>query len=332
MGELNTASLTIDFGEVGNDYRRHPFRIELNALPLEELICASRQVHRVHELLLIDRPGDVWEYVCVSPQGLPPYVTQSIARARQALQASNHADAHPWPEGRIPFTQFDRLFFWSGDDTDPASEAWLRYRESQPMRAFAKQVLSMAQSAQATLEAEDVLLQHVASRIRSGEHVYCYLDRQDAKKRSREGAPKAARHTPGFYEKLSELLRDEDLKSAAYRGPGDHCAMRMMATEQRRRAKLSGQKPSDALHLKAAVSDRINNEAWESEIWFSHGGSCQGDLYIQGVRWDPGRLKGLIEAHHIETGKYILSVQDEGELAGYGRQFGDGWVLYGDSP
>ena len=332
MDELNTASLTVDLGEVGDRHRRHRFRIELDAGPLLELICAARQVHRVHELLLIDRPGDVWEYVCVSPQSLPPFVTQRIAQARNALQESDRTDSHPWPEDRIPLTQFNRLFFWSGDDTDPESEAWLRYRESPPIQAFAMQVLSVAQGAQSTLEAEDVLLRHVASRIRSQEHAYCYLDREDAKQKSREAAPKADRHTQGFYDTLGELLRDDELRSVAYRGPGDYRVMRMMATEQRRRANLSGKKPSDTLHLTAAVGDRINNEAWESEIWFTDGGTAAGDLYVQGVRWEPGRLKGLIEEHHIAPGKYILSMQDEGELAGYVRQFGDGWVLYGDSP
>ncbi len=89
--------------------------------------------------------------------------------------------------------------------------------------------------------------------MKSGGHPYCYLDRDVAREKSREMPPNEARHTPAFYKKLSALLRDADLASVAYRADGDYRVLRMMATEQRRRANLTGHDAGNALHLSAEL-------------------------------------------------------------------------------
>ncbi len=53
------AEFKIDFGEVGYWDARRPFRICLDASPLAALIRHAEIAHRVYELLLIERPGDV---------------------------------------------------------------------------------------------------------------------------------------------------------------------------------------------------------------------------------------------------------------------------------
>lgn len=64
-------TLSIDFGEVGNRHARSLFRVRLDAAPLAELIRAADGAHRIYELLLIDRPGDVWDYVWVLLDEMP---------------------------------------------------------------------------------------------------------------------------------------------------------------------------------------------------------------------------------------------------------------------
>jgi len=322
------AALTIDFGEVGFWNEKHPFRVRLDTGPLADLVRAADDAHRVYELLLIDRPGDVWDYVWVVLDEVPQRVADRVAHARQDARSNREDGTHPWPEDRIPFKVFDRLFFWAWDDTNPEDEAWLNHRDSALMRSFARQALSIARAAQSRLDWNDHLLRHVNARIRSGEHPYCYLDRDVAREKSRDLPPQKAQHKPAFYKKLSELLRDANLASVAYRADGDYRVLRMMATEQRRRANLTGHAAGHAMHMSALVNHRISNEAWESEIWFFNEGLAHGDLFIEGGGLGGGNLKALVESHHRVPGRFIFSSRDEGSIDGFATESGDGWVLY----
>lgn len=322
------AALTVDFGEVGFWNGKQPFRIRLDSGPLANLIEATDDAHRVYELLLIDRPGDVWDYVWVVLDEVPKRVSDRVARARQEARPKREDGPHPWPDDRIPFKVFDSLFYWAWDDTEPEDETWLNHRDSALMRSFARQVLSIARAAQSRLDWNDHLLRHVSARMRSGEHPYCYLDRAVAREKSRELPPNDACHSAAFYKKLSELLRDANLASVAYRADGDHRVLRMMATEQRRRANLTGHEAGNALHVSALVNQRIRNEAWESEIWFFDEGLAHGDLFIEGGGLGGGNVKALVESHHRSPGRFIFSSRDEGDIAGFAKDSGDGWVLY----
>ncbi len=320
--------LAIDFGEVGYRSRKSPFRVRLETGPLAELIRAKENAHRVYELLLIDRPGDVWDYVWVVLDEVPSCVADKVARARQDARPKRENRPHPWPDDRIPFKVFDSLFYRAWDDTEPEDEAWLNHRDSALMQSFARQALSIARAAQSSVDWNDHLLCHVTARIRSGEHPYCYLDRAVAREKSRDFPPKKEQHTPAFYKKLSELLSNEDLASVAYRAEGDYRVLRMMATEQRRRANLTGHTPGHAMHLSALVDYCISNKAWESEIWFFDEGLAHGDLFIEGGGLGGGNLKALVESYHKAPGMFIISSRDEGSIAGFAKDSGDGWVLY----
>ncbi len=321
-------TLSIDFGEVGNRPVRSPFRVRLDAGPLVELISAAADAHRIYELLLIDRPGDVWDYVWVLLDEIPKLVAHRVARARQAAPSDFAGGASSWPADRIPLKEFDKLFFWAWDDTEPEDEAWLNHRDSAVMQAFSRQALSIVRAAQSRLDWNDHLLRHVTSRVRSGDHSYCYLDRDVARAKSRELPPNETQHTPGFYKKLSEVMRDPSLASVAYRADGDFQVLRMMATEQRRRATRTGHEAGNALHMSALVNHKISNEAWDSEIWLFDEGLAQGDLFIEGGGLGGGNLKALVESHHRVPGRFILSARDEGSIAGFEKASGDGWVLY----
>lgn len=321
-------AVSVDFGDVGHRNDKQPFRIRLDAAPLAELIRAADGAHRIYELLLIDRPGDVWDYVWVLLDKIPKLVAHRVARARQDARPNREDGAHPWPDDRIPFKVFDDLFYWAWDDTEPEDEAWLNHRDSALMRSFARQALSIVRAAQSRLDWNDHLLRHVTSCVRSGKHSFCYLDRDVARAKSRELPPSEAQHTPGFYKKLSEVIRHPDLASVAYRADGDYRVLRMMATEQRRRATRTGHEAGNALHVSALVNHKISNEAWDSEIWFFEEGLAHGDLFIEGGGLGGGNLKALVESHHRAPGRFILSARDEGSIAGFEKTSGDGWVLY----
>ncbi len=320
--------LVIDFGDVGFRNPKHPFRVRLDSSPLEQLIEAAENAQRVYELLLIDRPGDIWAYTSVVLDALPPGVASRVARAREKCVSRAEGKTHTWPEGVMPFQDFDQLFYGAWDDTEPEDEAWLNYRDSSVMQAYAEQSLAIARAAQSRLDWNDHLLRHVVARVRAGKHPYCYLDRRVALAKCQESIPNEPTHSPAFYKKLGELLRDGELASVAYRANGDQRVLRMLATEQRRRAQRTGHTAGNALHLSALVDHTIDNEAWDSEIWFFSEGLAPGDLFIEGGGLGATTVKELTEIHGRRLGNHILSARDEGEITGFDKEMGEGWALY----
>ena len=320
--------LVVDFGEVGFRNSMHRFRVRLDSRPLMHLIEAAENAHRVYELLLIDRPGDIWAYTSVVLDELPPGVASRVARAREKCAPRSEGQGHAWPEGSMSFQDFDQLFYWAWDDTEPEDEAWLNYRNSSVMHAYAEQSLAIVRAAQSRVDWNDHLLRHVVARVRADKHPYCYLDRRVAFAKFQESIPNEPSHSPDFYKKLGELLRDGELASVAYRANGDYRVLRMMATEQRRRAQRTGHTAGNALHLSALVNYTIDSEAWDSEIWFFSEGLAPGDLYIEGGGLGATTVKELIEVHGRRLGNYILSARDEGEITGFVKEMGEAWVLY----
>lgn len=320
--------LSIDFGEVGYWNSKEPFKVGLDASPLTKLIGDATNAFRLYELLLIRRPGDVWDYVTVTPEVVPNRVARRIAEARQEAMPL-FADQHPWPEGQLPFPVFDKLFFWQWDDTDPEDEAWLSHRGSSVMDRFATQLLGLVNSAKARLNWNDALLKHIIHLIETGKHEFDTLSRTSAIAADDSYGPGEDQHTTEFYKKLDDVLTDKELVSVAYRSDGDYRVLRSMATEQRRRANITGHQSGNSLYLSALVNRTISNVAWDSEIHLFSEGLAHGDLYIQGPGIDSNSIKELIETHHrASPGRHILSYRDEGEIAGYTKECGNGWWLY----
>lgn len=318
--------IAIDFGEVGYWNSKEPFRVKLHGNALTELIKDAENAYRVYELMLIDRPGDVWSYVWVVIENVPAQVKDRYLQAWREARPRYAAD-HPWPLNQMPFNLFDEFFYWCDDDTEPEAEAWLNHRNSKIMRAFADQMLAMVHSAQANLGWRDVLLSHIFTTIRAGKHPYSYLDRRIANQQF-EGHPNKPIHTSAFYKKLDELLHDPELVSVAYRNGRDYQVLKMMATEQRRRANLTDHPPGYALHLSALGNNNINNGAWDSEIWLFQEGLAHGDLHIEDESGSHNSLQKLVKEGWRKPGRYILAAQDEGDFEGYTKESGDGWVLY----
>lgn len=322
------AQLTIDFGKVGYWNGKENFKVTLDASPLEQLIKDAGEAFRVYELFLITRLGDVWDYVYVEPEDVPRRVSERIARAREEAKP-RYSDKHPWPEGKIPFATFDKLFFWSWDDTDPEDEAWLNHRGSSVMNSYARELLAIVNSAKARLNWNDPLLKHIIRLVETGKHDYDALRRPAAIAADESYGPNSVQHSEGFYKKLDELLRDPELVSVAYRADGDYRVLRDMATEQRRRANSTGHRVGDSLYLSALVNRTISNTAWDSEIWLFSEGLAHGDLFIQGPGMDSNSIKILIEdIGRCSPGRHILSWRDEGEISGYSKETGEGWWLY----
>lgn len=324
---IHDTTLDLDLGPVGSQGEPHPFRVVLDAAPLARLVADAAGAFRVHEVLLIDRPGDVWEYVQVTPVALPPPVAARLAQARQAAAAGE--PARDRPDAKLPFRDFDRLFRLAGDDTDPEDEAWIRVRDDEPVRAYARALLASVSSAREALEAGSILPRHEIALFRAQAHPFSFLDREEAIRAGREHAPGEPRHTQAFYDKLGELLGDRDVVSVSYRGEGDFRVFRMLCEAQRDRATRTGQPPALALEISALVDREAGTAAWGAEVTYFEGEQEQGFLHVEepGARGES--VRNMVERYtKIGPGGYILSSRDEGNLRGYRIERGEGWHLY----
>lgn len=323
------AQLVIDLGDVGYRSDRQRFRIRLCSAPLNALIEDSRHAHRLYELFLIDRPGDVWDYVVVELEEAPACVRARLLRkCKTDADGSDPAPQSVLPLG-IPFKEFDRLFHWAGDDTEPEDAAWLRQRDSAEVRAFSHQLLETVRAAQASLDSSDPLLRHVVGRIHAGAHPYAYLSRETAIAAGRVTVRLPMQHSPGFYEKLRGLLRDPELVSVAYCADGDFEVCRAIATEQRRRAEATGHRPGHALWASALVNRPISNQEWDSEIWFLEAGLAHGDLLIDDGFLGASNVRALAEGGSYRSpGRYVLLTSGADQISGFDTAAGEGWVLY----
>lgn len=326
------SNLVLDFGEVGSWKDKQPFRVQLSPRPFCELIDATSVGNRIYELFLLTRPGDVWDYVSVIPEELPTSVRNKVSRLAVREPFEDECDRKVSEDGRVRFNDFDALFFWTFDDTEPEAEAWLMHRRSELVHSFARQLLSTALDAQKNLLAsDDLLLRHVAKRDYLQRSPWSFLERRAAQKESQSVRPNARSYSDAFYVKLDELLRDPDIGSVRYRASGDYHALRMMATEQRRRAIIRNWPADDAFGVSALVSYQIKNEAWDSMIYLYYEGLGKGDLFVNTARMGGVSVKELIEKHKRDC-KIILSTQDEGKIRGFTVEQGDGWFLYRKKP
>jgi hypothetical protein len=319
--------LVIDLGAIGYSDEKEPFRVELEAAELCHLIEHAKQAHRVYELMLIDRPGDLWQYIDVVPQSLPTKVTENI-RYHLAREKSPDGDAPQWSELRMPYTKFCSFFGWYGDDTEPAAEAWLADSNQRVIHAYARQLLTIIREAREALRWEGGLIRHEIDRYRDGTHDFHLLARDAAIHVSRRLPPAPRAHTPEFYAMLADLLREKNIKSVSYRGDGDYEVMKCMASEQISRANKSGSDPEDGLAINALLNRGVNETAWGAAIRYFDEGFRVGELHVECGRMGGLDIKSLLESRRMSAMHYLLSSTDEGDIPGFARTAGEGWFRY----
>lgn len=317
-------ALTLDFGDVGYAYDKKPFRVVLDARSLDKLIADARSAYRVYELALIQRPGDLFDYVRVVPEALPQEVAGRVERVRADAA---RRDGNDLSDGSLLFDRFDAFFELIGDDTDPASAAWLG-RHSRALRDdYVDRLLVIVRGVLAELDDSDPLLRHELLLARENRHRRSHRSRADACWFDPHHRPNPLRHSEGYYRHLAQLLADPALASVAYRGKGDWRMLRMLCTEQRQRAELSGQDPGSALKLSALTDYRGGVLDWGGQVRFHGDGLAHGDLFIEAVEGPGNSIKDLIEKYG-RSPRVVLADDTPFEIAGYQRECGDGWVVY----
>lgn len=331
---MNHYVQTLDARLDCSGYRKEkiPFHVELDASAIARLIEDAEHAQRVYELFSIRRPGDIWKYVWLRLIELPRRMQARYEEARKKLD-SRHGAPHPWPESAIPYQAFDAFFEGYWEDTDPEESCWLMARRGAAFRQFAVGCLVQVREAQGRLRwAHDPLIRHEISQIDSGEHLYEHRTSTPFQITRRDEPPPARQEfDAGYYKKLKELLLLPEIRSVACRSLGDYETVRLFCTEQRERADRCRQPPGRALVINIIADRVIDTDAWDAHVRWHSEGLGYGDLFVE-HGFGGYSIKELVEEHHRISSPFILTTRETGEaigeIEGYSREAGDGWVLY----
>lgn len=302
------------------------FKVEILDYALHQLIEDTEQAIRVYELMSLRRPGDVWHYMWVKIVDIPEATREGCKHLRES-----HGNLVPpckWPEGYVPLTAFDTLFWWDIDVTPPESACWLPVREGKRFRDFAKELFSRVKAAQAALRAsEDILIQAELAAIDEHSHhrdfeVRCPFELTDQTYVS----PTTPKRSKAYYEKLREVMSKPEVVCVAVRGDEDYQTLKAVLSEQRRRAICRGNRVGEDMPVSILCDGFPCGDDWGSRFVHCGEGIGYGDLFVEVQRLGSS-IMDLVERHGMPR-RYFLTHRDEGEIQGYIRSAGDGWVLY----
>ncbi|MGH9908097.1 MAG: hypothetical protein ACRD8U_21205, partial [Pyrinomonadaceae bacterium] len=249
----------------GNRYGREPFsiKVELHAHALDHLIEDAKNAYRVYELFSIGRPGDIWKYIWIKLFEVPKRVEDLYLYAREKA-TTRYAKQHPWPENEIPLLEFDKFFFWCGDDTEPETAAWLREREGESFKQFVENQFRRIEAAKDELfNSRDTLIAHEVRTLNNGTHPLDYAAEPPFHRtRSDYASPTISKRSEGYYAKLRELLALPEVQSVASRGNDDYQTIKAMCAEQRTRAARSKKIPRAAFPISMLSDFFPTAKAW----------------------------------------------------------------------
>jgi hypothetical protein len=312
VGEPVPLDLTV------NHYRgeQYPFRVRFHFDALVQLFNDALQGTRIYELMMIRRPGDVWNYVWIETVELPPRI-QKMAKAEYARQS----------EGFIQFPKFDGMFRWAWMDTEPEDECWLHARGERPFRELADQLFLQVTVVQAKArKSQDILTAHVISAMESRRHAYDYLLEPPMACTSPGYSSNyhLPKHSPDYYQKLESLLASPETTSVGFSYDDDFQAIRLACAEQRKRADASGKNQEEAFYITMLSDGRPYIRGWEAAVRYYAEGLGWADLYV--AKADTFQICSKLR-HSLFPMFFVDS--DAGEVEGYERlDQGTDWFLY----
>ncbi len=299
---------------------QYPFRVRFHFDALVELFNDALRGVRIYELMMIRRPGDVWNYVWVEVVELPPRA-QKMAEAKYTRGA----------EGFVKFQKFDDLFRWADMDTEPEDECWLRARGERPFAELADQLFLQVKVIQARLRnGQDILTAHVLSAMESRQHAFDYLinPRVICTLPGHSANYHVPKHPTAYYEKLEALLATPQITSVGFNCDNDFPAIRLACTEQRKRANATGQHPHDAFFITMLSDGLPYVRGWGAEVHTRYEGLSPATLYVM----DAEMFKicaGLRDSRH----PFFFTDSDAGQVRGYSLvEKDDCWFLYRRNP
>lgn len=303
------------------------FKVQILTYAIYALIDAASDARGVYELFAVRRIGDVFKYLWLIPVELPASILGRYQDARNQSQESNNSRLNLWPSDQIPYLIFDDLFFENWD-ADPEENSWLQMRHGEEIKAIAESCFERFKQAQSALRSsDDLLIQNTINLMDYGHHPYDYKPTIHHTLQGNHSTPhNFNRFSNGYYLKLVEMLSNPEIKSVAYRDGNDYQTLRLCCTEQIRRVVQDGLSVDD-FKIAAIGDEPLDADAWGARIYWYSEGLAYGDLFIQQENSYGYPLKRLVE----EAGRirpFLFCYKDEGDISGYEKEAGDGWMLY----
>lgn len=307
-----------------------PFRVEILSDSLSQLINNAWDGLRIYELFSLQRPGDIKHYLWVKIIEASSRVSSGYDYRRAEFDKDKYGPKCPWPDQACPFNVFDKIFFYCGDDTEEEDACWREMVDSPSFQDFLELCLTQVRTAQAGLRwSGDIVAKHEIRLIDDEKHEYRFLT-DPPRHLSMLGGPQRPldKHTPAFYIMLEALLAKPEVQSVAYRYGNDYRSFRMFCIEQRKRADKSAKDPGIAFPISVGNDGLPEASPWGNVVRYFDEGLGFGDLMIDPNPRKYDTMKELIESGYRRYGPYVLTAHDNGDIRGYDKESGDGYVLY----
>jgi len=320
MDKLSNADIVpaeaIPLDLICDHYRgqKYPFRLRLHFDALAQLMNDALHSIRVYELMMIKRPGDVWNYVWVEAIEMPPRIEERM----RGLTSWSH-------KSFITFRKFDGMFRYAYDDTEPEDICWLKARGERPFAELADQLFTQVKVIQARVRRNpDILTKHVLAAMEAGRHRNDYLQKPPIYCTLPGYKPVyPPTHSEIYYRKLEELLSSPEITSVGFSYETDFEAIRLACTEQRKRTDATGQKPRDAFHVTVLADGLSYARDWEADILRYMEGLGWAQLYVS----TPETMKVCVKIRGSAYPFFFLD-SDAGEVDRYTKTEGHGRFLY----
>jgi len=327
---LKTKNKQLDDVEIELDgyyFKGDPFsiKIRLKSFPITHLIEDSMHAYRVYEFINIKRPADVLKYIWIEIIQLPKYFQNKY---ESIIDKKNYrfTSSPDWPEGFIPFNEFDRFSEWFGDDTEREAECWLLFREGEGFTEFCSTLFEEVLLHQGKLrENTDVIIQEELRLIDSHSHRYDYVQTPSCEltKPNYETITKP-KYSRQYYIKLRELLNQESISSVSYRYPIDYQTVKLFCDQQIVRR---NEKSENAFEINILDDPKEKLSGWGCIINWYFEGLCIGDLHVEQSIIDSELLQKYIGSNSMSP-ICFLHLEDVGDFQNYRKNIGCAWVLY----
>ncbi|MFZ5541403.1 MAG: hypothetical protein ACOY5V_16855, partial [Pseudomonadota bacterium] len=307
--DLPADSLVLDVGLPGRRVGDQPFRVEVSADAVAQLIDDAAGALRVYELFAVRRPGDLLKYLSLAVLEAPHGVRRKAARFAEQTD--------------IGWLEFGQILESVADDRGPIDEAWFAAIEGDSFRGFVARWFEAVRAAQYRLRHDGSRL--VRNEIRLLDRAEHPFDRRPdiAWQRSlRRREPPSSAGDEALAAVVAEMLDSEDIDSVSARYGVAFPVLRLLCERQLQRAESSGCEPFEAFPIFVLGDPSVDADVWGACVsWFTEG-IAFGQLHLESADMDARSLAKLLESSRSFDGQLpeiIVCAFDAGDLAGFRR-------------
>ena len=291
------------------------FQVKLHFDGLAQLLNDALHGLRVYDLMMIRRPGDIWNYVWVEKLNIPESVEKRHQLDGWRVRRSGQFDL---------FTEFDGLFSHSDGNKTPEDECWLRARGKRPFAGLADELFSDVRNVQSKVRSKrDLLTRYVLAAMGARKHFYDFLPAPPTICTMPGYKPiYTPKHKPGYYRQLYALLRSPKLTSIGFARDDDFVANRLACLEQLRRSCQPNDQEKRWLSITMSSSGREYFREWGAAVRCHDESIGDAQLYVVPT----AAVKVFIT--WITPPPLCFTDEDAGEFEGYTKLLREDCCIY----